>query len=470
MREKWKKLLSEKRLLPPSESVKKQKSDETLNGRSEFQKDLDRIVFSGSFRRLGRKSQAHPLNENDHIHTRLSHSLEVASVGRSLGNLVGRWLKEEKSHLPENVDPSDVGDIVKAACLAHDIGNPPFGHAGENAIKEWYRYYFEEKKEDDAFKQTFGEGGCQKDFQYFDGNAMAFRVLTNNEYYKDKYGMRLTHATLGTLLKYPWTSHFAEENKEKFSCFQTEVGKLKELSEGLGLSCKTEKSDTPGEKIKCDKHPLAYLVEAADDICNGILDLEDAAELNIMSNYITTNFRAIIEKDLTQDEKNILDDENVNYRMKNGLIRGKSINILIEDAFGAFIDNYDAIMKGNFNNSLIEPNTKPNFNILAKAKNEKEKNVYSFKRKAKLELGAFYSLGNLLKTLHCAYDCVIDPGHSKSHKAERVMTLLKFKPSDIDKKYPPSGYYFSMAILDYLTGMTDQYATLYNRRISGYGL
>lgn len=183
----WQTLLTRERLGKPVHS-----NDEL--GRSAFHKDHDRIIFSGAFRRLGRKTQVHPVSSNDHIHTRLTHSLEVACVGRSLGMRVGEILREE---LPEWCDPSDLGVIVQSACLAHDIGNPPFGHSGEDAIRNW-------------FQQAAGRGWLDEmsdaersDFLHFEGNAQGFRVLTQLEYHQFDGGTRLTYATLGTYLKYP---------------------------------------------------------------------------------------------------------------------------------------------------------------------------------------------------------------------------------------------------------------------------
>lgn len=200
----------EKLLLSERRGVATQQDDV----RSQFQKDIDRITFSGSFRRLGRKTQVHPLNENDHIHTRLSHSLEVSCVGRSLGVMIGNFI-HAKEELPDNISALHIGEIVQAACMAHDIGNPPFGHAGEEVIRKWFEQAFEDES---LLKERIVEKDKEKDFTSCDGNAMAFRVITNNEYYTGNGGMRLTYATLGTLLKYPWTSHFAGE-KKKFSCF-----------------------------------------------------------------------------------------------------------------------------------------------------------------------------------------------------------------------------------------------------------
>src|SRR5699024_8135368 len=200
----WRRLLDPTRLhdtrdAPPEEP-----------GRSPFHKDHDRIVFSGSFRRLGRKTQVHPLTENDHIHTRLTRSLEVGCVGRSLGMSVGEALRDR---LPNGISPADLGVIVQAACLAHDIGNPPFGHAGEYAIRDWFK---RAKVDGSGLLDGLSERE-RADLLTYEGNAQGFRVVTQIEYNQFRGGMRLTAATLGTLLKYPWTVEYGD-SAGKFGC------------------------------------------------------------------------------------------------------------------------------------------------------------------------------------------------------------------------------------------------------------
>jgi dGTPase len=233
-------------------------------GRSHFHKDHDRIVFSGAFRKLGGKTQVHPLAKYNHIHNRLIHSMEVGSVGRSLGIRVAEIIKDQ---LPEGIEPDDLGIIVQAACLAHDIGNPPFGHAGEYAIQDWFKR---------ADNQIFLSGltDLEKlDLQSFEGNAQGFRTLAQVEYHLNNGGLRLTFPTLGTSLKYPWTAEQAGANG-KFSCFRSEHRFLQELANRLGLI------QQPDGRLA--RHPLSYLMEAADDICYALIDLEDAVELSII--------------------------------------------------------------------------------------------------------------------------------------------------------------------------------------------
>ena len=218
-------------------------------GRTPFHKDYDRIIFSSAFRRLDRKTQVHPLSENDHVHSRLTHSLEVACVGRSLGTRVGQALGKV---LPDFVDASDIGALVQAACLAHDIGNPPYGHTGEDAIRHWFL---------DRDNAHFLEGLSeleQADLQTFEGNAQGLRIVTQVESHRFDGGMRLTYGTLGAFLKYPWTvDYVVRGERKKFGCYQTELPLMREVANALGLI-------QTGENAWC-RHPLVYLLEAADE-------------------------------------------------------------------------------------------------------------------------------------------------------------------------------------------------------------
>jgi dGTPase len=283
----WQKLLSSERLghnrgTPPPTS-----------SRSPFEADIDRITFSSAFRRLGRKTQVHPLAANDNVHTRLTHSLEVAQVGRTLGKKLGLELLSSNRLTPD-VSPNDLAAVVQAACLAHDIGNPPFGHAGEAAISHWFEA---------EGPKLFGRLSKQhkRDLVCFDGNAQGFRVLTQISNHLFTGGLQLTYATLGAFLKYPWDSRAPSE---KFSVFLTEANILEAIAKELGLAKLRDHA--------WSRHPLAYLVEAADDICYGVLDLEDAVELRILS------FRDV--------ETELLDpfDSERKERIRNGYLRSRN--------------------------------------------------------------------------------------------------------------------------------------------------
>lgn len=220
----WEQLLNPNRLGNRPSKVEK--------GRSPFNSDQDKVIFSGSFRRLARKTQVHPLATNDHVHNRLTHSLEVASVGRTLAIRVGQSLKE-RGRLPDGFNPTDIGDIVQAVCLAHDIGNPPFGHTGEEAIRHWFQH-------EEAADYLIGLNPNEIcDLETFEGNAQGFRVLTSSEFHPYDGGLRLTYASLASFLKYPWTSVQSvsgnRPKKNKYGVFQTELTTFHEVAEAVGL-------------------------------------------------------------------------------------------------------------------------------------------------------------------------------------------------------------------------------------------
>ncbi|MDI9433803.1 MAG: deoxyguanosinetriphosphate triphosphohydrolase [Planctomycetota bacterium] len=463
----WARLLSAKRFRSSHGNTRSQdtESGDKQNGRSQFEKDLDRITFSSSFRRLGRKTQVHLLSENDQIHTRLSHSLEVACVGRSLGTKVGHWLKtREEGSLPNGFLYSTVGEIVQAACLAHDIGNPPFGHAAEDAIREWFK---ERLGSGPEWQERLTEGEIT-DLQDFDGNAMAFRVVTYKEFHVGQGGMRLTYPTLGALLKYPWTSHFARSRKNKFSCFQTEYDHLCEVAAGLGL---VEKEQQRSErKAEYARHPLAYLVEAADDICYRVLDIEDAIELRLLSETILYDqFHQLLDADLSDEQRHLLGDSSISPHTKNGLVRGKMVDRMIAEVVAAFKEHYETIMEGRFEGSLFD---KAHGDSICSAvanlygKEALCRTIYQNQRNVCLELGVYSVLHTLLETSVDAA-CELVDGTKRSYKTEIIQRFFKYNhATQAGRK---DLYQVLMPFLDYITGMTDEYATFVNKQLLGLG-
>ncbi|MDO4226606.1 dGTP triphosphohydrolase, partial [Neisseria sp.] len=266
----WQQLLSTQRFrlkdgeIVPTVTPSTQEGADAL--RTDFHIDYDRVVFSGAFRRLGRKTQVHPFAEHDHTHNRLTHSVEVASVGRSLGNRVGVML-QAGGFLPQGNTPGDIGAVVQVACLAHDLGNPPFGHTGEDALRDWFR-----NPAHGRYLDTLSEAE-RNDVQTYEGNAHSLRILASLEMYRGKGGMRLTAATIGALLKYPWTT-LDPNGRKKFNIYQTELPFIRRVADELGLI------GQGGDRWA--RHPLSYLMEAADDICYALLDLEDAVEIGLL--------------------------------------------------------------------------------------------------------------------------------------------------------------------------------------------
>ncbi len=435
----WEKLLSKRRL------NKATASDES-DIRSEFHKDYDRIVFSSAFRRLGRKTQVHPLSNNDHIHTRLTHSIEVGSVGRSLGHNVGTFL-EENSELPQGIQAQEIGAIVQAACLAHDIGNPPFGHAGEFAIRHWFK-----ENGDKLVLQSKRE---RNDFEIFEGNAQGLRVVTNIENNYGKGGLKLTFATLGTLIKYPWFSdHALAESKGKFNFFQSERKIVQDLMRDLGLECLN------GQQYL--RHPLSYLMEAADDICYKILDIEDALELNILKFEdvsVIFNNLAGIENDYYSD----IGDE-FSSRRRVSTIRSKAIDNLIKKVTDIFKLNYEDIMSGNFSGDLISRMEGIEKRGIDEAKRITKSNIFLHRRKIELELGSYETLDRILSAFVCAANEV--KRGQVSFKSQRVMDLMgvnKFTDSmDYHECY--------LRITDMVSGMTDNHATHVANQLLGRAL
>lgn len=407
-------------------------------GRSPFHKDHDRVVFSGSFRRMGRKTQVHPFAENDHIHSRLTHSLEVGCVGRSLGMMVAELLQDD---LPLHISAADLGVIVQSACLAHDIGNPPFGHAGEYAIRDWFLQ---------AQKQGRLQGlteAQQADLVTFEGNAQGFRMVTQVEYNQFAGGMRLTYATLGTFLKYPWTAGHADRSG-KFSCYQTELPLLQEAAHGLGL--------IQLEDQRWCRHPLVYLVEAADDLCYALLDLEDGLEMEILRYHE-------VEQILLQ----IVGGEPIGYSTLSGAsnrrriaaLRGAAMERVVAAVSEQFVLHQEELLSGSFDHDLIDA-CEPDIALgVAEAKRLAEERIFNHPRKAKLEIGAYTTLGVLLESFCGAVEELDQLSHGQSleqlsFKHKRVLAL-------IGENIPGpewNRYEAYRRVLDFIGGMTDNYA------------
>ncbi|MEM5530212.1 deoxyguanosinetriphosphate triphosphohydrolase [Gammaproteobacteria bacterium AS21] len=435
-------LMQWQKLLTPKRYGHEDLSEEI--GRSHFHKDHDRIIFSSAFRRLGRKTQVHPMALNDHIHTRLTHSIEVGSIGRTLGIRVGELIKDK---LPPWVSPHDLGMIVQSACLAHDIGNPPFGHAGEYAIRDWFKQPFGEKLLESLSSEQ------KKDIQTFEGNAQGFRVVTTIENHLYDGGLRLTYPTLGTLIKYPWLSTQATA-KGKFSCYLTELDFMHKLAQELGLI-----SLAPNRWCR---HPLAYLMEAADDICYAILDLEDAMELNILS---FDRIKPILQC-LSGDEN--FDDSvfhsQASSRRKLSALRGKAMENMVAAAIAAFMQNYELIMKGQYRGELLADGDANVAKGLKIAKDLAREEIFPDTRKTELEVGAYSSLGVLLDSFcRAVYEQHNKGAQDLSYRSEKILSLMGIHAPKADWDL----YHSYMRVLDFISGMTDNYAAYLSRQIGG---
>ncbi len=436
----WHTLLNRERLGKTSHSA------EEL-GRSPFHKDHDRIIFSGAFRRLGRKTQVHPVSSNDHIHTRLTHSLEVSCVGRSLAMRVAQMIRPD---LPQWCEPSDLGMIVQSACLAHDIGNPPFGHSGEDAIRHWFQHAAR-----NGWLDSMSEAQ-RADFLNFEGNAQGFRVLTQLEYHQFDGGMRLTYATLGAFSKYPWSSKHASAQgykKHKFGSYQSELPLLEHIAQKLGIPKLDDEHWA--------RHPLVYLVEAADDICYGLIDLEDGIEMDLLGYAeVEALLLDLVGDDLPETYR--LLGPNDSRRRKLAILRGKAIEHLTNAAAQAFVDQLPALMAGTLQGDLVEHMNGPAKTCVISAKALAREKIFQDKRKTLHEIGAYTTLEILLNAF-CGAALELHTQGTLSFKNKRIFDLLGQAAPQ-----PHWSLYTSfMRIIDFIGGMTDSYATEMAREMTG---
>lgn len=436
----WHQLLNRERLGKTSHS-----SEEL--GRSPFHKDHDRIIFSGAFRRLGRKTQVHPVSSNDHIHTRLTHSLEVSCVGRSLAMRVAEMIRPD---LPQWCEPSDLGMIVQSACLAHDIGNPPFGHSGEDAIRHWFQ-----QAARDGWLDSMSEAQ-RTDFLNFEGNAQGFRVLTQLEYHQFDGGMRLTYATLGAFSKYPWSSKYANAQgykKHKFGSYQSELALLETIATKLGIPKLDDEHWA--------RHPLVYLVEAADDICYGLIDLEDGIEMDLLDYAeVEALLLNLVGDDLPETYR--LLGPNDSRRRKLAILRGKAIEHLTNAAAQAFVDQLPALMAGTLEGDLVEHMNGPAKTCVISAKALAREKIFQDKRKTLHEIGAYTTLEILLNAF-CGAALEQHTHGTLSFKNQRIFDLLGQAAPRPDWTL----YTSFMRIIDFIGGMTDSYATEMAREMTG---
>ncbi|WP_111655391.1 deoxyguanosinetriphosphate triphosphohydrolase [Isoalcanivorax indicus] len=424
-------------------------------GRTAFVRDHDKIIFSGAFRRLARKTQVHPLATNDHVHNRLTHSLEVSCVGRTLGIRVGERLEQQRL-LPSDTGPTDLGDIVQSACLAHDIGNPPFGHTGERAIRAWFgergKRYLDTLPPEQA-----------SDLAIFEGNAQGFRILTKSEYHQYDDGMRLTYATLGAFLKYPWLSATSLQEAcprpAKYSAFLAEADAFREVARATGL--------TPQAADIYARHPLAYLVEAADDFCYAIIDLEDGLEMDLLH---WDEVHALLAPAIPDSEEvRRLLHSDLRVGRKAALLRGKIIERFIEAGVEAFMANHDRLLAGKLDGDLISHCEPAVRDVVENAKQLARTKVFEHPRKVELEIGAFEVIGKLLDGL---IDAVAShaSGDASNFRHQRIIDLIgrhSFPPEMATLPVEQRTYQCMMRALDFLAGMTDDYATYLAKQFSG---
>ena len=444
----WQQLLSTTRFRTKDGGIVPTVTPSTQEGadalRTDFHIDYDRVVFSGAFRRLGRKTQVHPLAEHDLTHNRLTHSVEVASVGRSLGNRVGVML-QAGGFLPAGNTPSDIGAVVQVACLAHDLGNPPFGHTGEDALRDWFR-----RPEHSHYLQGLSEAE-RYDVQTYEGNAHSLRILASLEMYRNHGGMRLTAATIGALLKYPWTT-LHENGRKKFNIYQTELPFIERVADELGLL-------SLGEHHWA-RHPLSYLMEAADDICYALLDLEDAVELDLLSDKEVES----ILSELTFRESAWHAQSS---RQRCAMLRGIAIGRAIEDVAQTFMMHQADLLAGQFQGkdllALCSPEVQ---NTLEKAKELARTRIFRHHTKLITEIATFPCLSTILDLLVPAAHALIS--HQRVDIRQSLALELLKNDEPIDEQ--DTLYQAYMKILDFVGGMTDNKAAKMAQDLSGLGM
>lgn len=414
--------------------------------RSEFQRDYDRLVFSAPFRRLQNKTQVFPLPGSVFVHNRLTHSLEVSCVGRSLGTDVAKGLLLKHPELQDSF-LSEIGSIVSAACMAHDLGNPPFGHSGEKAIST----YFSEGN-GQALKNRL-EPEEWEDIIHFEGNANAFRLLTHQFEGRRKGGFAMTYSTLASIVKYPFSSQLAGK-KSKFGFFISEEEDFKRIATELGMVCLNE------HPLRFARHPLVYLVEAADDICYQMMDIEDAHKLKILTTGETKELLMGYFDDsrLNQmcETMKIVSDTNEQI----AYLRSSVIGLLIKECTRVFLENEEAILSGTFEGSLIKHIAEKPKAAYQHCESVSLAKIYRSGDVLDIELAGFHVISTLI-------DLLIEAVNSPEKAYSQLLINRISKQYNVNA---PTLYGKVQAVLDYISGMTDVYALDLYRKIKGNSL
>ena len=438
----WSQLISNKRFgLEALHEIRKE-------DRTEFQRDYDRLIFSSPFRRLQNKTQVFPLPGSIFVHNRLTHSLEVSCVGRSLGNDAARLLLQKHPELSDS-HLLEIGAIVSAACLAHDMGNPPFGHSGEKAIGT----YFSEGK-GLALKPLVAPAEWE-DLTHFEGNANAFRLLTHQFRGRRPGGFVLTYSTLASIVKYPFSSQLAG-NKQKFGFFLSEQEDYERIANELGIT----RLSKEGEPVRYARHPLVYLVEAADDICYQMMDIEDAHKLKILTSQETKELYShfFTEERLKRIHKicQLVTDTNEQI----AYLRSSAIGVLTKACVETFVEHEEEILSGTFQGPLIKQIAPPVRDAYKKCSETAFAKIYCAKDVLDIELAGYQVITTLVDLM---IEAVRYP-----HKA--YSQLLINRVSHQYDMQAPTLYGKIQAVLDYISGMTDVYALDLYRKINGNSL
>lgn len=440
----WQRLISDKRF--GLESYHDPKRGEM---RSDFQRDYDRLVFSSPFRRLQNKTQVFPLPGSIFVHNRLTHSLEVSCCGRSIATTVASALSKKYADQPDTVAKlSQIGDIVAAACLAHDLGNPPFGHSGEKAIST---FFSEGEGRDLESELTSKEWN---DLTHFEGNANAFRQLTHSFRGRRNGGFAMTYSTLASIVKYPFESVVATKNK--FGFFNTEVESYLRIADDLGIL----RLSAEGEPIRYARHPLVYIVEAADDICYEIMDIEDAHKLKIIpTDTVKDLLLGYFTPEQQERMKHVMEmvtdpNEQIAY------LRSCVIGTLVNAAAKVFVENEESILDGTFTGSLLNHIPEPELSGYARCNEMSWKKIYCAGDVVDIELAGNRIITFLLEKLVHA---VRFPDQTYS----RLLLARVPEQYDVDA---PTLFGKIQAVVDHVSSMTDVYALDLYRKLNGMSL
>jgi dGTPase len=447
----WPQLLSRKRLGSKD-------SPSATTSRTDYQRDFDRIVFSSAFRRMQDKTQIFPLSKVDYVRTRLTHSLESSSVGRSLGTLVGEQIIAR--HRLDDAEASDFGDICAAACLSHDIGNPPFGHSGEDAIRHWA-----ETADYGSRRVGVLQGSRREDFLNFEGNAQGFRVLTRLQNRDNPGGLQLTSATLGAFTKYPREScigngRFGGVSAKKQGFTAEDQDLFTEVAENTGLIRRDHLM-----AIWC-RHPLAFLVEAADDICYRVIDIEDGYRLGHLSFQEALELYCPILPDRAKQEARLQgisgDKEKIEF------LRAKVISQVISEIMSCFLDNETEILAGRFDAPLMSHIQRRNeMDRLIEVASDR---IYCAPEVVEIETAGFQVISELLERFILILDDIAERGDAASPRSKMMVRLIPDQFIGPGRRPAEDGYTRLLKLTDFVSGMTDSYAVSLYKKVTGISL
>ena len=429
---------------------------QNIVSRTDFQRDFDRIIFSSAFRRLQNKTQVFPLPGSVFVHNRLTHSLEVSSVGRSLGSLAGEFIvqnfENELTEDSKNFYLYNLNNVIAAACLCHDIGNPAFGHSGEDAIASFF------EKNESELKPKFTEKEWA-DLVNFEGNANAIRILTHKQTGKDEGGTQLTYTTLASIAKYPCEAIAKKKghvNRKKFGFFQSEKQTFLNIANATKMMVESE------EPTIFKRHPFVWLVEAADDICYNIIDMEDAHRLGIIStadceNLFMDLIQSVNEKDAKRSAEKLLLFSNKNERIS--YLRAKVINALINKSTELYQQNFSEILGGTLNKALLDifKSESESFQEVERFSIEK---IYGHRSVVEIENAGYNVMYELLN--HFIPPIIKEKSERKGFEKKALQLI----PSQFIYE-DGTVYEKVLGVLDFVSGMTDNFATDLYRKIKG---